>query len=245
MITVLNPFNKNQSFPDVQKALEQPNGLLAVGGCLSAQRLKNAYRRGIFPWYGQGEPILWWSPDPRLILFPESIKVSRSMRKRLRRSEFIFTFDTCFKDIMEACSRPRSYTTGTWITAEVKRAYTELHQLGCAHSFEVWHQDKLVGGLYGVAIGRIFFGESMFHEITDASKAALIFACHCLIKWNYKLIDCQVHTDHLASLGAIEIPRAHFIEYLNRYCDIPPNREAWIVEPPLLLNSLYSSENTF
>lgn len=227
MLTVLNPFDRNQPFPDVEKALQEPNGLLAVGGCLSARRLENAYRHGIFPWFGENEPILWWSPDPRLVLWPERVRISRSLRKRLKRGEFRFAFDTRFEQVLEACSEPRPYSAGTWITPEMKRAYLELHVQGLAHSFEAWQDNALVGGLYGVALGRVFFGESMFHRVTDGSKAAFAFACACLARWNYGLIDCQVYTQHLASLGAEEIPRAEFIRLLKGYCDQPVSEEAW------------------
>jgi leucyl/phenylalanyl-tRNA--protein transferase len=230
MLTVLNPFDRNQPFPDVETALHEPNGLLAVGGCLSPRRLQNAYRHGIFPWFGDNEPILWWSPDPRLVLWPERIRISRSLGKRLRRGEFRFSFDACFKTVLEACAMPRAYAQGTWITPEMKRAYIELHGLGLAHSFEAWREDELVGGLYGVTLGRVFFGESMFHRATDASKAAFAFACDCLSRWGYALIDCQVHTHHLASLGAEEIPRAEFVKLLKVYCSQPVSECAW--KPP-------------
>lgn len=227
MLTILDPRERNQPFPDVGEALIEPNGLLAVGGCLSPQRLESAYRRGIFPWYGEGEPILWWSPDPRLILYPEALKVSRSLSKTLRRGEFNFSFDTRFAEVVEACAEPRAYATGTWIMPEMKRAYLQFHRLGFAHSFEAWRGGRLVGGLYGVAIGRAFFGESMFHRVSDASKAAFAFAVECLKQWGYRLIDCQVYTDHLASLGATEIPRAEFVRLLDDYCCQPAALSAW------------------
>lgn len=227
MLTVLNPFDRNEPFPPVETALDEPNGLLAVGGCLSARRLVNAYRSGVFPWFGKDEPILWWSPDPRLILHPENIKISRSLGKRLRRGEFRFSFDVCFDRVMDACAEPRDYASGTWITGEMKRAYSNLFDLGLAHSFEAWQEEALVGGLYGVSVGRVFFGESMFHHVTDASKAAFAFACDCLKRWGYVLIDCQVYTRHLASLGAEEIPRSEFVKLLQIYCEQPVSSEAW------------------
>lgn len=227
MLSVLNPFDRNQPFPDVSKALEEPNGLLAVGGCLSSQRLLNAYRKGIFPWFGDNEPILWWSPDPRLVLWPDRVRISRSLRKRLNRSEFEFSFDCCFGQVLDCCAKPRLYSAGTWITPEMKRAYLELHRLGFAHSFEAWRDGELVGGLYGVALGRVFFGESMFHRTTDASKAAFAFACHCLSYWQYALIDCQVYTEHLASLGAEEISRTEFTALLDGLCNHPVSEQAW------------------
>jgi leucyl/phenylalanyl-tRNA--protein transferase len=233
MLTALNPFDKSQPFPPVDKALDEPNGLLAVGGCLSPQRLENAYRHGIFPWFGDNEPILWWSPDPRLVLWPERVKVSRSLRKRLKRGDFQFSFDTCFESVINACAAPRPYAPGTWITPEMKRAYINLHQLGLAHCFEAWLGEELVGGLYGVAIGRVFFGESMFHRATDASKAAFAFACERLAGWGYELIDCQVYTEHLASLGAEEIPRTVFIQLLKDHCGRAVAGHAWKkTDPP-------------
>lgn len=227
MLTVLNPFDRNQPFPNVSKALPEPNGLLAVGGCLSSRRLLNAYRNGIFPWFGDNEPILWWSPDPRLVLRPDRIRIARSLAKRLRRGEFRFSFDTCFQTVVAACASPRPDARGTWITPEMQRAYGELHALGFAHSFEAWRNGELVGGLYGVVLGRVFFGESMFHRATDASKAAFVFACERLQQWQYALIDCQVHTEHLASLGAEEISRDAFVALLNEYCAQPVADRAW------------------
>jgi len=226
MLTALNPNDYNQPFPNVSLALDDPNGLLAVGGCLSPRRLANAYRHGVFPWYADGEPILWWSPDPRLVLFPAKISISRSLRKTLQRSVFNYSFDTCFDRVIEACAEPRAYADGTWISPEIKKAYCKMHKLGLAHSFETWQDGKLVGGLYGLTIGRVFFGESMFHRASNASKAAFAFAVQELVQWGYCLIDCQVYTDHLASLGAEEIPRSEFIELL-RHCDSPPSPLAW------------------
>jgi leucyl/phenylalanyl-tRNA--protein transferase len=227
MLTVLNPFDRNQPFPDVENALDEPNGLLAVGGCLSARRLENAYRSGVFPWFGENEPILWWSPDPRLVMRPEKLKVSRSLGKRLKSGEFRFSFDACFDKVLDACAEPRSYCNETWITRDMRRAYLELHKLGLAHSFEAWKDERLVGGLYGVSIGRVFFGESMFHRVTDASKAAFAFGCGCLVRWGYVLVDCQVHTSHLVGLGAEEMPRSEFVGRLKEYCGQPSHREAW------------------
>jgi leucyl/phenylalanyl-tRNA--protein transferase len=227
MLTVLNPQWPEQAFPPVETALEAPNGLLAVGGCLTPQRLANAYRQGIFPWFNPDEPILWWSPDPRLILLPERLKVSRSLGKRLRRGDFQFSFDTAFSEVMAACAAPRAGVSGTWISADMRVAYAELHRLGVAHSFEAWQDGQLVGGLYGVAMGRVFFGESMFYRVTDASKAAFVFACEQLDRWGYRLIDCQVHTPHLQSLGASEIPRPEFSALLLRHCAESVPECAW------------------
>ncbi|MFM8331675.1 MAG: leucyl/phenylalanyl-tRNA--protein transferase [Candidatus Methylumidiphilus sp.] len=227
MLTALNPHDRNQPFPAVSQALSDPNGLLAVGGCLSAQRLLNAYRQGIFPWYSAGEPILWWSPNPRLVLFPERLQVSRSLRKTLKRGVFKFSFDTCFAQVIDACGQPRAYADSTWISPAIKRAFNELHALGHTHSFEAWHGEELVGGLYGMSLGQVFFGESMFHRESNASKAAFAYAVALLRDWGYQLIDCQVHTEHLCSLGAEEIPRADFIGLLDQYCGRAPSAAAW------------------
>jgi len=227
MLTALNPHDRNQPFPDVSLALKEPNGLLAVGGCLSPRRLVNAYRHGIFPWYGEGEPILWWSPDPRLVLFPEKLHVSRRLRKTMKGTEFSCSYDTCFDQVIDACAETRARADGTWISPEIRQAYCQLHELGLAHSFETRRDGKLVGGLYGLSLGRVFFGESMFHRESDASKAAFAFAVKHLQEWGYRLIDCQVYTDHLVSLGAEEIPRKAFILLLDDYCDLPPSVSAW------------------
>jgi leucyl/phenylalanyl-tRNA--protein transferase len=227
MLTVLNPHDRNQPFPAVEAALVEPNGLLAVGGCLSPRRLVNAYRNGIFPWYSPGEPILWWSPDPRLVLEPENFKLSRTLRRSLRRGDFQFSFDRAFERVLQACSEPRAYADGTWLTPEMKRAYLELHRQGYAHSVEAWQGEELVGGLYGVGVGRVFFGEAMFHRVDNASKAALAYACAALAAWGYRLIDCQVHTHHLMSLGAHEITRAEFAALLARHRDIGAEAAAW------------------
>lgn len=220
-LTVLDANNPGQDFPPVNKALREPDGLLAVGGCLSKQRLLNAYRHGIFPWYNPGEPILWWSPDPRLVLFPDQLIVSRSLRKTMRKNIFSITFDQAFNEVITACAKPRKDAAGTWITEEINRAYNELHSLGIAHSAEAWLDGELVGGLYGIALGQVFFGESMFHTKTDASKVVFATLVEQLKSLNYKLIDCQVHTRHLESFGAQEIDRSDFTKLLNQYCDVP------------------------
>jgi leucyl/phenylalanyl-tRNA--protein transferase len=226
-IAILDPHRPDQPFPPLDTALADPNGLLAVGGCLSVTRLLNAYRHGIFPWYNANEPILWWSPDPRLVLFPERLQVSRSLKKTLRKNIFTVTFDTVFDKVIGACADLRQGREGTWITKDVMRAYHELHLLGFAHSVETWCEGDLVGGLYGVAIGRVFFGESMFHRETDASKAAFAVLVQHLKDWSFELIDCQVYTPHLASLGAELIDRSAFINLLDRYCTIPAAARAW------------------
>lgn len=226
-LTVLDPNNPEQDFPSVNKALREPDGLLAVGGCLSQKRLLNAYRHGIFPWYNPGEPLLWWSPDPRLVLFPDKLVISRSLRKALRKNVFTITFDQAFNEVIAACADPRKDMAGTWITTEIHTAYNQLHQAGFAHSVEAWLDDELVGGLYGVALGQVFFGESMFHSRTDASKVAFATLVQRLKSWGYQLIDCQVHTKHLASFGAEEISRSYFTTLLDQYCDNPVQSSAW------------------
>lgn len=220
-------------FPPVELALREPNGLLAVGGDLSPQRLLRAYRQGIFPWYNAGQPILWWSPDPRLVLFPADLRISRSLRKTLRRGAFRVTLDADFEAVVAACAAPRADGQGTWITRDIAAAYARLHALGHAHSVEVWQQDRLVGGLYGVALGRVFFGESMFTRISDASKVAFVHLVGQLERWGYELIDCQVYTGHLASLGATLIPRAAFNARLDRLADAAGHDGRWVLDPDL------------
>ncbi|NOT84873.1 MAG: leucyl/phenylalanyl-tRNA--protein transferase [Methylococcaceae bacterium] len=226
-ITQLNSADPDQAFPAVHKALTDPQGLLAIGGCLSPPRLLNAYRKGIFPWFNPDEPILWWSPNPRLVLLPEQLHISRSLNKTLNKNDFQLTFNHCFTDVMRACAEPRTDNAGTWISADMLQAYQQLHRMGIAHSVEAWYQQRLVGGLYGVAIGQVFFGESMFHSVTDASKVVLVHLVQHLKAWNYQLIDCQVHTPHLSSLGAQNLERQKFIALLNQYCDQPPHPTAW------------------
>ena len=223
----LDPHDEGQPFPDPEYALQEPDGLLAVGGSLSPKRLLSAYRKGIFPWYSAGQPILWWSPDPRTVLFPERIKVSRSLRKTLKKKLFHVTMDRNFSTVVQRCSEPRRGQKGTWITPEMGTAYNKLHQLGYAHSVETWYEDKLVGGLYGVAIGRVFYGESMFSRTSDASKIALVALTTQLQRWDFALIDCQAHTEHLVSLGAEAIPRRYFIELLERLCPLTGKQGKW------------------
>lgn len=197
-------------FPPIAQALKRPNGLLAAGADLGVERLLDAYRRGIFPWYGEGEPILWWSPDPRMVLVPAELKISRSLDKTLRNKVYEVRFDTAFRRVMQACAEPRDGQAGTWITAEMIEAYCRLHDAGWAHSVETWIDGELAGGLYGVAIGRMFYGESMFTRVRDASKIALVHLVQLLERMQFQLIDCQMATAHLASLGAREMPRARF-----------------------------------
>jgi leucyl/phenylalanyl-tRNA--protein transferase len=214
-------------FPPLEQALRRPNGLLAAGGDLSPERLERADRRGIFPWYSVGEPILWWSPDPRMVLFPDELKISRSLAKTLRRGAYSVSADTRFAEVIEGCSQPRPGQPGTWITWQMRDAYCALHSLGLAHSVETWQQGRLVGGLYGVAIGRAFFGESMFSRASDASKVALAHLIPQLEQWGFGLIDCQMRTPLLASFGAREIPRSEFVRRLAELVNYPDLPAPW------------------
>jgi leucyl/phenylalanyl-tRNA---protein transferase len=204
-------------FPPLEQALTDPDGLLAAGGDLSPERLLNAYQHGIFPWYNEGEPILWWSPNPRCVLFPENLKISRSLRKTLRKELFEVRMNTAFSDVMKACAEPRKNQPGTWITDDMYLAYNHMHELGHALSIECWQNNELVGGLYGIAIGKVFFGESMFSNKTDASKVALVHLCEHLIQKDFKLIDSQVHTSHMESMGAEMISRLEFEKLVKKY----------------------------
>ncbi len=230
----LDPHNDSQPFPHPDRALSEPDGLLAAGGSLTPRRLLRAYRMGIFPWYSADQPILWWSPDPRLVLFPESARVSRSLRKTLRKGLLTFTADTVFERVVAACAAPRRGAPGTWITPEMHHAYCRLHRLGHAHSIETWQEGELVGGLYGVAVGRVFYGESMFSWTRDASKVALVALATQLWRWDFALIDCQVTTDHLLSMGAADIPRTAFLQLLERYCPQPGQPSPWRLDADLL-----------
>lgn len=211
----------DSAFPDLDMANE--DGLLAAGGDLSPIRLLNAYRHGAFPWFGKNDPILWWSPDPRMVLFTDEIKISKSLKKTLRNTSLTITFDHAFKPVIHACSQPRKQDNidpenTTWIHPDMIDAYIELHRQGFAHSVECWHNDELAGGLYGIAIGKMFFGESMFSYLRDSSKIALVALCQQLQAWEYPLIDCQVYSRHLASMGAQEIPRHQFIDLITPLC---------------------------
>jgi leucyl/phenylalanyl-tRNA--protein transferase len=218
-------------FPD--PSLSEPDGLLAVGGDLSPERLLCAYALGIFPWYSRGSPILWWSPDPRMILAPEAAHVGRSLRKVLKSGRFEVRADTAFREVISRCAKKkRPGQRGTWITREMVEAYIRLHELGFAHSIEAYEGGALVGGLYGVSLGGAFFGESMFADAPDASKAAFARLCEALAAWGFPLIDCQMKTDHLARFGAVEIPRPEFLTRLGRCLEMPPRRGAWELPPP-------------
>ncbi|MDO6565237.1 leucyl/phenylalanyl-tRNA--protein transferase [Amphritea sp. 1_MG-2023] len=206
-------------FPPISDALNDPDGLLCAGGDLSATRLMAAYRQGIFPWFNPGEPILWWSPDPRCTLVPSQVHLSKSLRKAIRKSTFEISFDQAFSEVIKACAAPRSYSDETWISTPMQNAYIDLHRRGVAHSVELWQNGELTGGLYGIAMGRLFFGESMFSRATNSSKIAFAYFAKQLQKWGYALIDCQVENSHLTSLGACCIPRVEFQQYLEQNRD--------------------------
>ena len=217
----------HHEFPPAARALREPNGLLAAGGALTPQWLVKAYRRGIFPWYSEGQPVLWWSPDPRMVLIPGDFRISRSLGKRIRRHDYEIRVDTSFGDVMRACAQPREGQSGTWIDEAIIAAYSGLHSAGRAHSVETWIDGVLAGGLYGVALGRMFFGESMFTLAPDASKLALAHLVRQLQRWSFGLIDCQMSTAHLASLGAREMPRADFLRKLAGLIDEPAIPGPW------------------
>lgn len=218
-----------EDFPDVDSALRDPDGLLAIGGDLDPGRLLDAYRRGIFPWYSQGQPVLWWSPDPRCVLKPSDVRVSRSLGKTLRRGHLRVTFNRAFERVVRRCAEPRRGNSDTWITSDVETAYTSLYRRGHALSVETWHGDELAGGLYGVVLGRVFFGESMFSRVTDASKVALVHLARQLDARGFRLIDCQIYSRHLSTLGAKPIPRKLFTSILRNYCGGETPRD-WPVE---------------
>jgi len=215
------------TFPPLAKAMREPNGLLAAGGDLSADRLIQAYRHGCFPWFSEGQPILWWSPDPRTVLFPAELHISRSLGKLLRKQRYEVSFDRDFAAVIQACAAPRDYADGTWITDDMQKAYIELHARGHAHSVEVWDNGELVGGLYGLAMGQLFFGESMFSRADNASKYGFVTLVRQLQAWGFVLIDCQMPTDHLQSLGARSIPRPVFADYLQKHLNLPTTAQ-WV-----------------
>lgn len=223
----LDTLDSEAPFPHAEMALREPDGLLAVGGDLSPQRLLCAYRSGIFPWYNSGQPILWWSPDPRSILHLHELQIARSLAKVLRKGEYSVTFDYAFAEVIQACAELRSDGLGSWITPAMQRAYIELHAQGHAHSVESWRNGELVGGLYGIALGRVFFGESMFSRARDASKVALVHLTQHLQAAGFGFIDCQVHSEHLQRMGAAAIPRREFLALLQQWCSVPPVTPAW------------------
>ena len=228
MIPFLGP---SDPFPPVDQALEEPDGLLAAGGSLATKRLIDAYRRGIFPWFNEGDPILWWSPDPRTVLRPSKVHVSHSLRKRLKKEAFLITIDRAFARVLEGCAAPRAHEAGTWLSAPMRRAYASLYSAGLAHSVEVWMDGELAGGIYGVAIGRMFFGESMFARRTDASKIAMVRLCAQLERWAFPMIDCQLETQHLLSLGAEHMRRRQFIAEVDRLVKEPS--PDWVMDDDL------------
>ena len=220
-----------EAFPAVSHALRSPNGLLAAGGDLSTERLLHAYAHAIFPWFDTGQPILWWSPDPRCILLPANLHLSHRFRRSLKNAGFDVTFNQAFPDVISACSGKRDGHTGTWITGEMINAYRELHTLGWAHSVEVWLKGDLAGGIYGVAIGRAFFGESMFSHVTNASKVAMLALCRQLVAHDFAILDCQVPSPHLMSLGATRMPRTEFASLLDTVCKPRSRFEGWPQAP--------------
>ena len=231
MIPLLGP---TDDFPPVERALDAPNGLLAAGGGLGLPRLLAAYARGIFPWFSEGDPVLWWCPDPRMVLATDGVHVSRSLRRRLRKADYQVTMDTAFAEVMRQCAAPRRGESGTWLLPAMMRAYQRMHDAGVAHSIEIWMDGELTGGLYGVALGRMFFGESMFTRRTDGSKMALVLLAAQLARWRFPLIDCQMRTDHLASLGAVDVPRRQFVRAVNELVGEEPQPSPWKIDHDLI-----------
>lgn len=229
----LNPLRPGL-FPDPEDALTEPNGLLAWGGDLSTERLLAAYSQGVFPWFNEDEPILWWSPDPRCVFHTDGVHISRSLRKQLSKSNWRLTADTSFTRVMRACAAPRNGQPGTWIGEDMIAAYEELHRQGHAHSVEVWERGSLVGGIYGVAVGRLFCGESMFSARTGGSKVALAGMCQLLHGWGFPFLDAQVTNDHLLSMGAVEIPRKPFVAQARRLAAMPGITGSWARYPVAL-----------
>ena len=229
----LDPRDPHQPFPPTHRAMRDPNGLLAIGGDLSLPRMIRAYSSGIFPWYNPNEPILWWCPDPRAVMDPADFHLSHSLVKRLKKDDYAVTLDSAYEAVLEACSGARRSGHGTWLGPDMKRAYVELHQHGFAHSVEVWQDGRLVGGLYGVALGRAFFGESMFSAVADASKLALYHLSRQLRAWSFSLIDCQVSSAHLKTLGAVEIPRERFLLRLRQALQDAGRTGTWRFDIPV------------
>ena len=221
-------------FPPVTQALAEPPGLLAAGGELSAEWLISAYSHGIFPWFNATQPILWWSPDPRMVLFPQELHIPHSLLRVMRKNQYEIRVDTAFRQVMEGCSQPRAGQDGTWISPQMVAAYTALHYSGIAHSVETWINGELAGGLYGVALGRVFYGESMFTRVADASKIAFVHLVHQLQRWQFTVIDCQMNTAHLARFGAREIQRADFMQLLAEGVSAPGIVLPWQFEDDLI-----------
>jgi leucyl/phenylalanyl-tRNA--protein transferase len=230
MIPLLGP---TDPFPAVDRALADPNGLLAAGGGLGVARLVDAYSKGIFPWFSEGDPVLWWSPDPRMVLETRAMHISRSLERRLRKRDYQVTLDQAFGEVLQECAAPRSDQPGTWLVPQMIRAYQRLHNVGLAHSVEVWIGSELAGGLYGVGIGRMFFGESMFSRQSDASKIALAYLNAQLARWRFPLIDCQMETAHLASLGARAIPRRQFVDAVTQLVKEAAPVGPWMLDSDL------------
>lgn len=227
----LDPRNPQEPFPPAHLAMREPNGLLAIGGDLSPTRLLRAYAQGIFPWYNPDEPILWWCPDPRAVIEPGALHVSRSLAKAVRRADYAVTLNRAFAEVLRGCAAPRGQHRGTWLGPDMQQAYLALHRLGHAHSVEVWRQGALVGGLYGIAVGRMFYGESMFSRVSDASKIALYWLSRQLDRWGYELMDCQIHSPHLESLGAQLMTRVAFLERARPAAAEPAPVNRWQAAP--------------
>lgn len=241
MIPWIQPDADPDAFPPLSRALIQPNGLLCAGGDLSVERLLAAYRRGIFPWFSDGDPILWWSPDPRTVFDPGAVHVSRRLARTLRTCDWSVSIDVCFGAVIRACSEPRPGQPETWITAEMEHAYCALHRAGHAHSLEIWDGDRLIGGIYGLAIGRAFFGESMFNRCPNASRAALVALCRWLDRCGFGLLDGQVESVHLHRMGAVRVPRSEFLASLDRLCDRAPHNCDWLsLTRPVKLATFFS-----
>ena len=231
VIPLLGP---TDPFPPVQQAMDEPNGLLAAGGGLSSTRLLDAYSRGIFPWFSEGDPVLWWCPDPRMVLPTDAVHVSQSLKRRLRRADYEVTFDRAFGEVLHACASPRRHEDGTWLVPSMRRAYQHLYDQGAAHSLEVWMDGELAGGLYGVVLGRMFYGESMFSRRTDGSKIALVVLSAQLSKWGFPIVDCQMQTEHLATMGAREMPRETFVANVAELVTKPAIPLPWVVDDEVM-----------
>lgn len=224
----LDASNSSAPFPNAEDALNYPEGLVAAGGDLSSVRILRAYREGIFPWYEQGQPILWWSPNPRGVLYPRDFVAHRSLLRSIRRQQWRVTYNQAFRAVVVGCAEPRAYSTNTWITQEMLNAYCDLHQLQYAHSVEVWDKENnLIGGIYGISLGSIFFGESMFSRKTDASKAALLYLCAYVDTWGYRIIDTQLPSAHLRSLGGVSMPRTDYIKLAKQCVTEQSKPHAW------------------